>query len=245
MKKIKKGFIWFTVMSLLSLSNLIVTNDAYALAKNGLRSQVALNITTASVNTPNDTDVVPLAMSLQEKIETYDLAAIETSGLIFSDTLEFTDWDEITGEEFTVFVTVNASGQITYVNDGAHSPQQIDAFKKKKRKRPASVPTKTNGGFDAKDFITDHAYNKHKYDPSIKSTSSKTQYGKNVNVKKLREITMNEADDVKKVRSTKYNVTFYYKSFKNNISTSDTPTDQHVVIINNSVPDRSTQYPMF
>ncbi|MFA4136724.1 MULTISPECIES: hypothetical protein [unclassified Brevibacillus] len=98
MKKIKKGFIWFTVMSLLSLSNLIVTNDAYALAKNGLRSQVALNITTASVNTPNDTDVVPLAMSLQEKIETYDLAAIETSGLIFSDTLEFTDWDEITGE---------------------------------------------------------------------------------------------------------------------------------------------------
>ncbi|MFI8713141.1 hypothetical protein [Brevibacillus brevis] len=108
-------------MSLLSLSNLIVTNDAYALAKNGLRSQVALNITTASVNAPNDTDVVPLAMSLQEKIETYDLAAIETSGLIFSDTLEFTDWDEITGEEFTVYVTVNASGQITYVNDGAHS----------------------------------------------------------------------------------------------------------------------------
>lgn len=44
-------------------------------------------------------------------------------------------------------------------------------------------------------FINEHAYDRHKYNPKKKSTPNDTQYGRNVDVKKLREETMNNYDN--------------------------------------------------
>ncbi len=71
-------------------------------------------------------------------------------------------------------------------------------FPKPKPKKPKitkNVPYKKNGETIKKDFISEHAYKRHKYDPSRKSTSNnRTQYGKNVDVAKLRKLTMSQPD---------------------------------------------------
>ncbi|ASL62771.1 MULTISPECIES: hypothetical protein [Bacillus] len=117
---------------------------------------------------------------------------------------------------------------------------------KPKPKGSKTVPTKTNGGSNKGDFINSHAYDRHKYDASRKSTKNRTQYGKNVDVKKLRESTMNEPDQAWSARDKGGPWrTFYRKEFNSNISTGDTPTVHHRVIINTEDSSKSTQFPLY
>ncbi len=48
------------------------------------------------------------------------------------------------------------------------------------------------------DFITEHSYNRHKFDENAISTRSRTRYGKDVDVKSIREQTLNSPDDIVK-----------------------------------------------
>ena len=117
---------------------------------------------------------------------------------------------------------------------------------KPKPKATKTVPTKTNGGSNKGDYINKHAYDKHKYDSSRKSTKNRTQYGKNVDVRKLRELTMNQPDQAWSSRDNGGPWrTFYRKAFNSNISTGDTPTVHHRVIINTADSSRSTQFPLY
>ena len=106
--------------------------------------------------------------------------------------------------------------------------------------------TKINGGTIEDDFINKHS-TKHKYDESKISTRNKTQYGKDIDVKKLREDTMNNPDEVKIQKDASGNVygTTYKKDYDFNISTNDTPSNKHRVIINHLNNERSTQFPFY
>jgi hypothetical protein len=97
------------------------------------------------------------------------------------------------------------------------------------------------------DFITQHAYDRHRYNSSARSSRSKTQYGEGIDVKKIREITMQEADmvEVKIDDDGVPYATVYKKRFDYNISTGDTPTGESRVYINHKNPERSTQFPYY
>ncbi|WP_223831579.1 Hook-associated protein 2 [Bacillus swezeyi] len=117
--------------------------------------------------------------------------------------------------------------------------------KPKKPKITKEVPYKKNGGTIKKDFISEHAYKRHKYDPSRKSTSNRTQYGKNIDVAKLRKLTMSQPDQAWSHRDKGGPWrTFYKKQFNKNISTKDTPTTHHRVIINTADSSKNTQFPL-
>ena len=79
------------------------------------------------------------------------------------------------------------------------------------------------------DFISLHSYNRHRYNADIKSTAKKTQYGKNINVRKLCEDTILNPDEV--VYDSEQNVIKFSKEYNFNISTPDTPTGSHRVFI--------------
>lgn len=143
------------------------------------------------------------------------------------------------------------TGTITSTGEIDLGPQ-LWGKKKKKPKKPVkpkipSVPKKMNGGTIEEDFITKHAYDKHKYDSSRKSTKNRTQYGKNVDVKKLKELTLKEPDKTWAVadENGKNKRMFFAKEFDGNISTSDTPTRDHRVVINVDQRERSTQFPLY
>jgi len=115
----------------------------------------------------------------------------------------------------------------------------------KKKKQAPTVPYKLNGGTNKSSFINKHAYDRHKYNKNEKSTGSKTQYGKDVDVKKLREITMNDYDNKwSTTDKSGTKVTYYAKQFSSNISTNDTKTTHHRVIINHKDSSKSTQFPL-
>lgn len=104
---------------------------------------------------------------------------------------------------------------------------------------------KENGGLDASDYISIHS-RKHMYDPDTVSTPKKTQYGKDVNVGKLREDTIMKPDEV--IYNIDQNVMIYKKEYPFNISTSDTPTGTHRVFIPLNTQGRKTirmsQFPL-
>ncbi|BDG48942.1 pre-toxin TG domain-containing protein [Parageobacillus sp. KH3-4] len=110
------------------------------------------------------------------------------------------------------------------------------------------VPTKPNGGMDEGDFVNEHS-KKHMYDPTKLSTPKKTQYGKDVDVKKLREDTMSNPDRAysnwpgNPNNPNKQRITKYEKEYGGNISTSDTPTGHHRVFENLDNPSKSTHFP--
>ena len=79
------------------------------------------------------------------------------------------------------------------------------------------------------DFISLHSYNKHKYNADIKSTAKKTQYGKNIDVRKLCDDTIMNPDEV--IYDLEHNVIKYTKEYNFNISTPDTPTGSHRIFI--------------
>ena len=106
---------------------------------------------------------------------------------------------------------------------------------------------KSKGGTLEEDFINKHSFDRHKYNKDKMSSKSKTQYGENIDVKKLREDTMNNPDEVKIEKDASGNVygTTYKKDYDFNISTNDTPSNKHRVIINHLNNERSTQFPFY
>lgn len=103
------------------------------------------------------------------------------------------------------------------------------------------VPYKENGGMEREGFTSDHAYEKHKYDPDTPSTEKRTQYGKDVDVDSLVQDTIKNPDSVQELPyGTKYS-----KSYDGNISTEDTPTGEHRVFENKDNPDRSSNFPYY
>lgn len=90
---------------------------------------------------------------------------------------------------------------------------------------------KPDGGRTARDFVNAHS-TKYMYDPS--KTSNITQFGKDINVKALREDTMTNYDVASSNILTQ--ITKYEKEYDFNISTSDTPSRDMRVFINNPKP---------
>ena len=105
---------------------------------------------------------------------------------------------------------------------------------------------KQGGGSNLDDFMTPHAQ-KHAYNPNVKSTKNKTQFGENIDVAKLREDTMLHPDKV--IYDSEYNMIKYVKEYDFNISTLDTPTGSHRVFINLAPKagktNRNSQFPYY
>ena len=105
---------------------------------------------------------------------------------------------------------------------------------------------KRGGGSNLDDFMTPHAQ-KHAYNPDVKSTRNKTQFGENMDVAKLREDTMLYPDKV--VYDSEHNVIKYIKEYDFNISTADTPTGSHRVFIalesKAGKTNRNSQFPYY
>ena len=105
---------------------------------------------------------------------------------------------------------------------------------------------KENGGLDASDYISIHS-RKHMYNPDALSMPKKTQYGKDVNVRKLCEDTIINPDEA--IYNINQNVMIYKKKYPFNISTSDTPTGEHRVFIPLNTQGKKTirmsQFPLF
>lgn len=98
------------------------------------------------------------------------------------------------------------------------------------------------------DFISTHAYNRHKFNPSRVSSRSRTQYGKGIDVDDIRNQTITDADDIVKHYDDNgvHYATTYKKTFNNqNISTNATPTGESRVIINHLDDSKSTQFPYY
>lgn len=122
--------------------------------------------------------------------------------------------------------------------------QQKKAATVKGKNLSSNIPKqfkKSNGGANEEDFITPHS-RRHKYDSQNTSTSSKTQFGKDVNIRALREDTMRNGQSK---YDSEHGATTYSKSYGFNISTSDTPTGEMRVKINHNKPHRSTQFPYY
>jgi len=114
---------------------------------------------------------------------------------------------------------------------------------------PNSIPDKFykyNGGMDKADTISIHV-EKHLYNPEVISTKKKTQFGKDIDILKLREDTILHPDSI--VYNDEQNVIKYVKEYDFNISTPDTPTGQHRVFINLSPKagktNRNSQFPLY
>ncbi|MDQ1925047.1 hypothetical protein [Massilia pseudoviolaceinigra] len=83
---------------------------------------------------------------------------------------------------------------------------------------------------------------KHAYNDAVPSTKNKTQFGENINVRALRQDTIDFPDSVS---TDAHGITKYVKEYPFNISTPDSPTGQMRVFVNGPVPDKSTQFPLF
>lgn len=94
--------------------------------------------------------------------------------------------------------------------------------------------------------MTPHAQ-KHAFNPDVKSTKNKTQFGENIDVAKLREDTMLYPDEV--IYDSEHNMIKYVKEYDFNISTPDTPTGSHRVFINLAPKagktNRNSQFPYY
>ena len=188
---------------------------------------------------------------LEEKIEVYGLDELKNAGILESDAINKVTYtaffEDGVSYDINLQVTTNTSGAITAVVSDA-STSTFEALKRRgkpKKGKNNTVPYKLNGGMNKSSFINEHAYDRHKYNPKKKSTPNDTQYGRNVDVKKLREETMNNYDNKWSQTDKKGNTqVFYAKRFDSNISTSDTSTRDHRVIINISNSAKSTQFPL-
>ena len=102
------------------------------------------------------------------------------------------------------------------------------------------------GDSNLEDFMTLHAQ-KHAYNPNVKSTKNKTQFGENIDVAKLLEDTMLYPDIV--IYDSEHNVMKYVKEYDFNISTADTSTGSHRVFINLTPKagktNRNSQFPYY
>ncbi|MGL5151437.1 MAG: hypothetical protein ACRC7N_12790 [Clostridium sp.] len=105
---------------------------------------------------------------------------------------------------------------------------------------------KINGGMNKDDFITIHS-EKHIYNANEISTKRKTQFGKDIDVAKLREDTMLHPDEI--IYKDEQNMMIYKKEYGFNISTPDTPTGSHRLYINldpkAGKTNRNSQFPFY
>ena len=114
----------------------------------------------------------------------------------------------------------NAAGGYTSATEKGNSKSGTDS---------SNPFYKQGGGSDLDDFMSIHAQ-KHVYNPEVKSTKNKTQFGENIDVAKLREDTLLHPDQV--IYDSEHNMIKYVKEYDFNISTPDTPTGSHRVFIN-------------
>ncbi|HHT7237062.1 MULTISPECIES: hypothetical protein [Bacillus cereus group] len=232
----KSKFINLTTAATLSLSLLFTGAVSAATEENFSPKQISLDEVTS------------------EKIDMYQLNQIQDTFTKNTENQVTFYWKNTQGIEESIDLSVrtDARGNITSVSEVTTHDNLVDSLvKKKKPGKPGKgsspkVPYKLNGGTNKSSFINEHAYNRHKYNPKEKSTSSKTQYGRDVDVKKLREETMHNYENKWSQTDNKGNrTTTYAKQFDGNVSTSDSSTSHHRVIINHSDSSRSTQFPLY
>lgn len=189
---------------------------------------------------------------LLDTIDFYGLNFLQEEGAFeknkTTEVVYSSEYEDGTNLDINLKVTTDINGEITAVISDANE-MKMGLLKKKKPKNGKTktnpVPYKLNGGKNKDSFINAHAYNKHKYDSSKNSSSKATQYGKNVDVKKLREDTMNNYDN-KWSTKDQYGTwtTHYAKQYDSNISVKPTETKNHRVVINQKDGSKSTQYPL-
>lgn len=236
MKKSKFKFSNLTTAATLSLSLLFTGTVSASTEENFTPKQINLDEVTS------------------EKIDMYQLNQIQDTFIKNTENHVTFYWKNTQGIEESIDLSIRTDvrGNIISVNEITTHDNRVDSLvKKKKPGKPGKgsspkVPYKLNGGTNKSSFINEHAYNRHKYNPQEKSTSSKTQYGRDVDVKKLREETMHNYEN--KWSQTDNNgtrTTIYAKEFDGNVSTSDSSTSHHRVIINHTDSSRSTQFPLY
>ena len=149
-------------------------------------------------------------------------------------------------EEFVKEVTENTTKK-EMKDTAADLSQKIVSAKNVLKELDSNNPFyKSSGGSNLDDFMTIHA-EKHVYNPNVKSTKNRTQFGENINVAKLREDTMLYPDKI--IYDSEHNMIKYVKEYNFNISTSDTPTGSHRVFINLETKagktNRNSQFPYY
>jgi hypothetical protein len=99
--------------------------------------------------------------------------------------------------------------------------------------------------YEEKDFISKHAYDRHKFDSNRESTKSRTQYNENVDPNKIREETLKNPDDFKKLidKDGNHYATRYSKDMGYNIAQPPMNTSQSRVFVNHINPENSSQFP--
>jgi hypothetical protein len=102
-------------------------------------------------------------------------------------------------------------------------------------------------GQNKSDFISEHAFNKHKYNPSKISTKSSTQYGKDIDALDIQNQTLNNPDEIVPHYNDEgvHYADTYKKEFSFNISTLDTPTPHSRAVIFYLDATRSSQFPFY
>jgi len=119
-----------------------------------------------------------------------------------------------------------------------------------KGKAPKGSKAKTkpyHGSQNLDDFVTEHAWKRHKFDGSRLSSRSRTQYGEGIDVRRIKRETMKNPDKVVRnfdANGNHYSTT-YKKTFEFNISTNKTPTRESRVIINHENITKSSQFPFY
>ncbi|WIM39915.1 hypothetical protein PO903_03235 [Paenibacillus sp. PK4536] len=230
-----------------------------------LSALTAISIATPTIVQASSTEntlptTTQVTENIQQKIELYGLKEIQSTLIGNTVTqVTYTSRDEYgleTNTNLTITTDINKNiiNIVSSPSIGLNIPNQGIEEQKRKPSKPTkptkpvktnTVPYKLNGGTNRASFINQHAYDRHKYDPTVKSTSSKTQYGKDVDVKKLRESTMHDYDNKwSQTDLSGVTTTTYAKRFNDNISTKDTSTRDHRVIINQNNSAKSTQFPL-
>ena len=130
---------------------------------------------------------------------------------------------------------------LTKIEDALKTAKSVEHIKGK-----APVSYKKDAGKNPANYVNKHSQ-KHIHNESTKSTPSKTQYGKHVDVKKLVNDTKKHPDSVEHLyqdpANGKKGVTIYKKEYRSNIRTKDTPTGSHRVIENHDKPNKTTHFP--
>ncbi|MCM3340840.1 contractile injection system protein, VgrG/Pvc8 family [Paenibacillus sp. MER TA 81-3] len=180
------------------------------------------------------------------------VAEAEADGRRIQNMIDTEDWNGIAkgvGNSIVSGITDKGIGKVVKLKSGSGGKGNSGKNEKSSNKGTGKtpVPTKPGGGSNPKDFVNPHS-EKHLYDPSRPSTPNRSQYGKDVDVEKLRQETMTNPDKAFSNWPNPNNpnpnrITKYYKEFDGNISTPDTSTGSHRVFEHLDDPTRSSHFP--
>ncbi|MEK4148287.1 hypothetical protein NST02_14615 [Robertmurraya sp. FSL W8-0741] len=115
--------------------------------------------------------------------------------------------------------------------------------------RDYQVPFKINGGSTRSQFLSDHAFDRHKYVNNAASSCSRSRYAQDVGVKSLTNTTRSVPDEkFTTTHGDNSRTTTYIKKFKGgrtmNMRMSDYGyTDYHRVIISHDYSEQNTHHP--